>query len=64
MVERDPGCILARHAAVLTGRMAAGDKALVLDAFRAGTKRLLISTIVIEVGIDVPDATLMVRSPP
>ena len=45
---------------VVTGQATSDQKHVVLDTFRAGIKRLLISTVVIEVGIDVPDATLMV----
>jgi ATP-dependent DNA helicase RecG len=54
------GGVLAEHALVISGRMAGESKALALEAFRAGKCRLLLSTVVIEVGIDVPDATLMV----
>lgn len=45
---------------VITGQMSGESKATVLDVFRSGRCRLLLSTVVIEVGIDVPDATLMV----
>ena len=57
-MERDD--VLRDEAVVLTGRMSTAEKELALNAFRAGQKRLLISTIVIEVGVDVSDATLMV----
>ena len=52
--------LLSEHALLITGQMSSAQKHLVLSTFRAGTCRLLISTVVIEVGIDVPDATLMV----
>lgn len=52
--------MVAEQAVVITGRMSPVDKATALDAFRAGLCRLLVSTMVIEVGIDVPAATLMV----
>jgi len=45
---------------LLHGRMPAADKDEVLTAFREGRTRLLVSTTVIEVGIDVADATAMI----
>lgn len=42
------------------GRMGGGEKDEAMDAFRAGHSRLLVATTVIEVGVDVPDATIMV----
>jgi ATP-dependent DNA helicase RecG len=42
------------------GRMGAAEKDEAMDAFRAGRTRLLVATTVIEVGVDVPDATIMV----
>jgi ATP-dependent DNA helicase RecG len=45
---------------VLHGRMAAEDKDVVMRAFAAGEIDLLVSTTVIEVGVDVPNATVMV----
>ena len=42
------------------GRLASGDRQSVLDAFRNGAVDVLIGTTVLEVGVDVPDATLMV----
>ena len=44
---------------LLHGRMAAKDKDAVMDSFRAGARDILISTPVIEVGIDIPNATVM-----
>jgi ATP-dependent DNA helicase RecG len=35
-------------------------KAAVMEAFRAGEIRVLVSTTVVEVGVDVPNATLMI----
>lgn len=46
--------------AVLHGRMPSDEKARVMDAFRAGEVDVLVSTTVIEVGIDVPNATAMI----
>ena len=45
---------------VLTGRMRPAEKAAVMERFRAGTIDVLISTTVIEVGVDVHNATCMV----
>jgi ATP-dependent DNA helicase RecG len=42
------------------GRLAAADKAAVMQAFATGATQLLVATTVIEVGVDVPNATLMV----
>jgi ATP-dependent DNA helicase RecG len=42
------------------GRLKGEDKARVMDAFKAGAIQLLVATTVIEVGVDAPDATLMV----
>jgi ATP-dependent DNA helicase RecG len=44
---------------LLHGRMRPKDKERIMDAFRAGEADLLISTTVIEVGVDVPNATVM-----
>ncbi|MFK5690031.1 ATP-dependent DNA helicase RecG [Ornithinimicrobium sp. LYQ92] len=45
---------------VLHGRMPAEDKDAVMQAYAAGRVDVLVSTTVIEVGVDVPDATTMV----
>lgn len=45
---------------MLHGSMAAEDKQRVMDEFRDGKIAVLIATTVIEVGIDVPNATMMV----
>lgn len=42
------------------GRMKSKDKDDVMAAFAAGTIQLLVSTTVIEVGVDVPEATIMI----
>jgi len=42
------------------GRLTATEKALVMDAFKDGRVQLLVATTVIEVGVDVPNASLMV----
>jgi ATP-dependent DNA helicase RecG len=45
---------------LLHGRMAPADKAAVMARFTAGEMKLLVATTVIEVGVDVPNASLMV----
>ena len=42
------------------GRQSSAEKAAVLEAFAAGRLRALVATTVIEVGVNVPNATLMV----
>ncbi len=44
---------------VLHGRMRPAEKERVMEEFRAGKHHLLISTTVVEVGVDVPNATVM-----
>ncbi len=46
--------------AVLHGRMKAKEKEKVMASFAAGESDILVSTTVVEVGVDVPNATLMV----
>ncbi|MCX7961752.1 MAG: ATP-dependent DNA helicase RecG [Burkholderiales bacterium] len=46
--------------ALVHGRMPAAEKQAVMAAFAAGRIQLLVATTVIEVGVDVPAATLMV----
>jgi ATP-dependent DNA helicase RecG len=45
---------------LLHGQLPARDKEAVMDAFRAGDLDVLVATTVIEVGVDVPNATVMV----
>jgi ATP-dependent DNA helicase RecG len=42
------------------GRLASSEKAAVMEGFEAGKIQLLVATTVIEVGVDVPNASLMV----
>ncbi len=53
---RLPGLTIER----LHGRMPAGEKDRVIDAFKHGEIDVLVSTTVVEVGVDVPNATVMV----
>jgi ATP-dependent DNA helicase RecG len=46
--------------ALLHGRMPSGDKEKTMSLFRSGAIDVLVSTTVIEVGVDVPNATVMV----
>ena len=45
---------------LIHGRMKSAEKDAVMRAFKAGEMDLLVATTVIEVGVDVPNATLMV----
>ncbi len=45
---------------LLHGRMPAAEKAAVMQRFTSGQTKLLVATTVIEVGVDVPNASLMV----
>lgn len=53
------GPLEAFRLGLLHGRMSPGDKETAMDAFRSGRTQVLIATTVVEVGIDVPNATLM-----
>jgi ATP-dependent DNA helicase RecG len=46
--------------AVLHGQMPVGERRAVMERFRAGEVQVLVATTVIEVGVDVPNAVLMV----
>ncbi|MDZ7269200.1 MAG: ATP-dependent DNA helicase RecG [candidate division KSB1 bacterium] len=48
------------HPALLHGRMKAAEKEAVMAAFKTGVHKVLVATTVIEVGVDVPNATVMV----
>jgi len=49
---------------LLHGRMKGNEKESVMASFTAGTINILVSTTVIEVGVDVPNATVMVIEHP
>jgi len=46
--------------AIVHGRLKADELALRMEAFVSGAARILLATTVIEVGVDVPNATMMV----
>jgi ATP-dependent DNA helicase RecG len=54
-----PGLVAAVH-----GKMDVAERQRVLEDFKAGRKRILVATSVIEVGIDVPDASICVIDRP
>ncbi|MBI2168608.1 MAG: ATP-dependent DNA helicase RecG [Actinobacteria bacterium] len=59
--ERLSGAELADlRVGLLHGQMPARDKEAVMDAFRSGELDVLVATTVIEVGVDVPNATVMI----
>ncbi|MEE2566630.1 ATP-dependent DNA helicase RecG [Hyphobacterium marinum] len=50
----------ADRVGLVHGRMKAAEKEAVSDAFRRGELDILVATTVIEVGVDAPDATIMI----
>ncbi len=52
--------VLGEKAALLHGRMKGEEKRVIIDRLKNGEINLLVSTIVVEVGVDVPDAVFMV----
>lgn len=52
------------HIGLIHGRMKPKEKAVVMAAFKAGALHLLVATTVIEVGVDVPNASLMIIENP
>ena len=69
-VDDDESSAVARHAALsdqlscsvglVHGRMKPDEKDAALEAFRTGQTGILVATTVVEVGVDVPEATIMV----
>lgn len=51
---------LRQRIGLVHGRMTAAEKDEAMALFKSGQTRLLVATTVIEVGVDVPDATIMV----
>lgn len=64
-VEREVSYLKAKvfpeyRLGLLTGRLPAGEKRAIMEAFRLGEIDVLVSTTVVEVGVDVPNATVMI----
>ena len=69
-IEDDDSSAVVRHAALeeelgvkaglVHGRLKPAEKDAALEDFRTGKTRILVATTVIEVGVDVPEATIMV----
>jgi ATP-dependent DNA helicase RecG len=57
-------CLSEVSIGLVHGRMKAAQKESVMAAFKAGTLDLLVATTVIEVGVDVPNASLMIVENP
>ena len=60
LAEQLPGLRIG----LVHGRMKANEKEAVMQAFKAGDIDLLVATTVIEVGVDVPNASLMIIENP
>jgi ATP-dependent DNA helicase RecG len=58
--ELSAGELSGLRLGLLHGRVKAADKEATMDAFRGGELDVLVATTVIEVGVDVPNATVMV----
>jgi ATP-dependent DNA helicase RecG len=52
--------VLGGNIGLVHGRMKAAERDAAMAAFKAGETSLLVATTVIEVGVDVPEATIMV----
>ena len=52
--------IFAGRVGWVHGRMKSSEKDVIMNEFRLGDKDILVSTTVVEVGVDVPDATIIV----
>jgi ATP-dependent DNA helicase RecG len=52
--------VFPRRVGLVHGQMKPAEKDQVMDRFRAGDIAILVATTVVEIGVDVPDATIMV----
>ena len=59
-LRREDFSALADRIELLHGRMSAQDKAAAMQRFVSGNAAVLVSTAVVEVGIDVPNAAVMI----
>lgn len=62
--ELSSGVLKGRRLALLHGRIGADERDTIMRRFRDGTIDVLVATTVIEVGIDVPNATVMIVEHP
>ena len=60
LLARLPGPLAGVRLGLMHGRLSSDEKDAVMAAFRAGEIEVLVCTTVIEVGVDVPNATVMV----
>jgi ATP-dependent DNA helicase RecG len=58
--ELEEGCLRGLKIGLIHGRMRPREKAGVMEAFAKGELQVLVSTTVIEVGVDVPNASVMI----
>ncbi|MER0042291.1 ATP-dependent DNA helicase RecG [Pseudomonas sp. MGal98] len=56
--------LVGQRVGLIHGRMKPAEKAAVMDRFKQGHLQLLVATTVIEVGVDVPNASLMIIENP
>jgi len=59
-VESDPTSLRTIRVGLIHGRLKPDEKAATMDAFQRGEIQVLVATTVIEVGVDVPNASIMV----
>ena len=52
--------LMGDNVGLVHGRMKSSEKDMAMDDFKKGKTRVLVATTVVEVGVDVPDATIMV----
>ena len=60
LAKLERGTLVGKRLAGMHGRMKADERDAIMDRFRAGEIDVLVATVVIEVGVDVPNATVMV----
>ena len=56
----DEAALAGTDVVTLTGRMSGAEKDAAMEAFASGAAPVLVATTVIEVGVDVPEASMMV----